>query len=138
MQLKQDTLWLSQREIAMVFGMEVPAISKHIRNILSEKELAAEATVSKMERVQQEGSRQVLRHVVVNAPSALQRREMNPASPRQVRYEVSRVRGQAQPHGAGAPRLHSHAGAWERKEMRTFGTLERGRVGSEGQYAKNA
>lgn len=64
-QLKQDTLWLSQREIAMVFGTEVPAISKHIRNILSEKELTTEATVSKMERVQQEGRRQVRRDVEV-------------------------------------------------------------------------
>ena len=62
-QLERDTVWLSQREISMVFGTEVPAISKHVRNILSEKELEAEATVSKMERVQQEGTRQVRRHI---------------------------------------------------------------------------
>lgn len=62
---QHETLWLSQREIASVFGTEVPAISKHVRNILKDKELAAEATVSKMERVQQEGARKVRRTVDV-------------------------------------------------------------------------
>jgi prophage maintenance system killer protein/ribulose bisphosphate carboxylase small subunit len=61
--LASDTLWLSQREIATVFDVEVPAISKHIANILKERELLAEATLSKMERVQQEGARQVRRTV---------------------------------------------------------------------------
>ena len=63
--LAGDTLWLSQKEIAIVFDVEVPAISKHIANILKEKELLPGATVSKMERVQQEGSRQVRRQVEV-------------------------------------------------------------------------
>ncbi|MBL1275064.1 MAG: hypothetical protein COB30_003160 [Ectothiorhodospiraceae bacterium] len=44
-QLEGDTLWLSQREISLVFGTEVPAISKHVSNILTEEELDAEATV---------------------------------------------------------------------------------------------
>ncbi len=60
-----DTFWLSQREIASVFGTEVPAISKHIRNIVTDQELNATATISKMERVRQEGSRQVRRMVEV-------------------------------------------------------------------------
>ncbi len=64
-QLEEDTIWLSQRQIATVFGTEVPAISKHVHNILEEKELEPDATVSKMERVQQEGPRQVRRHVEV-------------------------------------------------------------------------
>ncbi len=64
-QLEGDTVWLSQREISLVFGTEVPAISKHVSNILTEEELDAEATVSKMERVQQEGQRQVRRQVEV-------------------------------------------------------------------------
>lgn len=62
---QHETLWLSQREIASVFGTEVPAISKHIRNILKDKELEPGATVSKMERVQQEGARKVRRTVDV-------------------------------------------------------------------------
>ena len=60
-----ETLWLSQREIASIFGTAVPAISKHVHNILKDKELGSEATVSKMERVQQEGARKVRRTVDV-------------------------------------------------------------------------
>ena len=63
--LEGDTLWLSQKQIATVFGTEVPAINKHIRNILNEAELTAEATVSKMEMVQTEGGRRVRRQVEV-------------------------------------------------------------------------
>jgi len=43
----------------------VPAISKHVHNILKDKELGSEATVSKMERVQREGARKVRRTVDV-------------------------------------------------------------------------
>lgn len=58
-----DTLWLSQKQIAEVFGTEVPAINKHIKNIVRDAELQAEATISKMETVQQEGLRKVTRKV---------------------------------------------------------------------------
>ena len=44
-----------------LFGVDVPAISKHLSNIYDEGELEAEATLSKMEIVQQEGTRQVKR-----------------------------------------------------------------------------
>ena len=58
-----DTVWLSQKQIAMVFGTETPAINKHIKNILKDGELRAEATVSKMEIVQEEGTRKVIRNI---------------------------------------------------------------------------
>ncbi|HXD94119.1 MAG TPA: virulence protein RhuM/Fic/DOC family protein [Bacteroidia bacterium] len=58
-----DTLWLNQKQIAEIFGTEVPAINKHIKNILKEKELQQKSTVSKMEIVQKEGKRQVNREV---------------------------------------------------------------------------
>jgi len=60
-----DTLWLTQKQIAIIFGTEVPAINKHISNILKENELSEKATLSKMEIVQQEGSRKVKRRPVV-------------------------------------------------------------------------
>lgn len=47
--------------MAELFGVEIPAISKHLTNIFAEGELDAEATLSKMETVQQEGKRQVRR-----------------------------------------------------------------------------
>ncbi len=62
-QFEKDTVWLTQKQIAMVFGTEVPAINKHIKNLIKEGELIEQATVSKMEIVQEEGKRRVNRSV---------------------------------------------------------------------------
>lgn len=59
--VKDETIWLTQKAMAELFDVEVPAISKHITNIFSEGELQPEATVSKMEIVQTEGRRNVKR-----------------------------------------------------------------------------
>lgn len=56
-----ETIWLTQKAMAELFDVEVPAISKHLKNIYDEGELTREATISKMETVQQEGSRTVRR-----------------------------------------------------------------------------
>jgi hypothetical protein len=58
-----DTFWLSQKAIAELFGVEVPAISKHLANIYESQELQEEATISILETVQQEGTRKVKRQV---------------------------------------------------------------------------
>ena len=58
-----DTLWMTQAQIAQLFGVKVPNISRHIANILTEGELLAEATVSKIETVRSEGARRVERHI---------------------------------------------------------------------------
>jgi hypothetical protein len=55
--LKDETIWLSQKGMAELFDVEVPAISKHLMNIFDEGELVESSTVSKMEIVQQEGKR---------------------------------------------------------------------------------
>ena len=60
---QNDSFWLTQKTIAQLFGVEVPAISKHFSNIYEEKELKKEATISKMETVQIEGNREVKRYV---------------------------------------------------------------------------
>lgn len=60
-QLDRDTVWLTQKQMSELFDVNVPAISKHVRNIISSGELGAEATVSKMERVRLEGGRLVSR-----------------------------------------------------------------------------
>ena len=49
--LEEESVWLTQAQIAVLFGTEVPAISKHIRNIYQSEELKWVATVSKMEIV---------------------------------------------------------------------------------------
>lgn len=59
-----ETIWATQKAMAQLFDVGVPAISKHLNNIYSEGELRQEATVSKMEIVQMEGEREVKRQTV--------------------------------------------------------------------------
>lgn len=59
---EDETFWLNQKQLADLFRVQVPAINKHIKNILDEGELS-EATISKMEIVQTEGEREVKRSV---------------------------------------------------------------------------
>ena len=63
--LEEESVWLTQTQIAVLFGLEVPAISKHIRNIYQSEELERKATVSKMEIVRQEGNRKVKRTIEI-------------------------------------------------------------------------
>ena len=59
--VKDETIWLTQKGMAELFGVDVPAISKHLSNIYDEGELTKDSTISKMEIVQQEGTRAVKR-----------------------------------------------------------------------------
>ncbi len=61
--LNNETLWLTQKRMAELFGVGVPAISKHLENIYESGELQREATISILETVQQEGKRQVSRQL---------------------------------------------------------------------------
>ena len=60
---QNENFWLSQKAIAQLFGVEIPAISKHLSNIYETGELQKEATISILETVQQEGARNVKRQV---------------------------------------------------------------------------
>ncbi|MGO2513111.1 virulence RhuM family protein [Marinomonas polaris] len=59
--LSGETIWLTQKRIAELFGVGVPAISKHLDNIYDSGELQRDATLSFLETVQQEGKREVKR-----------------------------------------------------------------------------
>ena len=59
--LENETVWLTQLKIAELFGVQKAAISKHLKNIFASGELVRDATVSKMETVQVEGDRKVVR-----------------------------------------------------------------------------
>ena len=61
--IKEDTIWLTQKSMALLFGVNLPAISKHLKNIFEEGELEINSTVSKMEIVQNEGGREVKRSI---------------------------------------------------------------------------
>lgn len=61
--LQNETLWLTQKAMATLFGVNVPAISKHLSNIFEEGELIENSTISILETVQKEGNRSVRRNV---------------------------------------------------------------------------
>lgn len=58
---ENETFWMTQKAMAELFDVNVPAISKHLTNIYDEEELIKKSTVSKMEIVQKEGQRNVKR-----------------------------------------------------------------------------
>ena len=55
--IKDETLWCTQKAMAQLFGVGVPAISKHLGHIFEEGELDRTTTVSKMEIVVNRGFR---------------------------------------------------------------------------------
>jgi hypothetical protein len=61
--LDQETLWLTQRQLADLFQKDVRTVSEHIQNVFAEGELPPEATIRKYRIVQTEGGREVERLV---------------------------------------------------------------------------
>lgn len=55
--IKGETLWMTQKAMSELFGVQVPAISKHLKNIFEAGELQESTTVSKMEIVVSRGFR---------------------------------------------------------------------------------
>ncbi len=55
--IKDETLWCTQKAMSQLFGVGVPAISKHLKNIFAEGELSPDTTISKMETVVNRGIR---------------------------------------------------------------------------------
>ena len=60
---EDETLWLSQKLMSELFGVDVRTVSEHLKNIFASQELAPEATIRKFRIVQQEGQREVSRAV---------------------------------------------------------------------------
>ena len=90
--MEQETVWLTQRQIADLFGVKKAAISKHVSNIFSQGELIPEATVSKMETVQIEGTR------TIREPN--QPKELTPYSARWENIQRDRQRGEINLHNS--------------------------------------
>lgn len=63
LKLDGDTLWITQQQMAGLFAVQKAAISRHLKNIYASGELTVAATVSKMETVQDEGGRRVVRQL---------------------------------------------------------------------------
>ncbi len=62
-QLDQETVWLSQRQMAELFEKDSDTVGLHIRNLYKEGELSREATSEESSVVQDEGGRQVRRKI---------------------------------------------------------------------------
>ncbi len=63
-QLADETVWLTQAQMAMLFDSTKQNVSLHINNIYKEGELSKEATVKDYLTVQNEGGRQITRRVL--------------------------------------------------------------------------
>lgn len=61
--LEEDTLWLSQAQMAELFNKDVRTINEHIKNIFSDNELGEDSTIRKFRIVRAEGKRQVKREI---------------------------------------------------------------------------
>ena len=54
--LENETIWLTQKQMAELFGVKTPAISKHLKNIFSEGELKEEVVISILETTTKHGA----------------------------------------------------------------------------------
>ena len=54
--IQDESIWLTQKQIAELFNVKIPAISKHIKNIFTQNELIEDMVVSKMEITTQHGA----------------------------------------------------------------------------------
>ena len=52
---KDETFWMTQKDISKLFDVNVPAISKHLKNIFESGELVISAVISKMETTAEDG-----------------------------------------------------------------------------------
>ena len=60
---EDETFWLTQKKMSELFGVGVPTINHHLREIFNSNELNEMATIRKFRIVQTEGSREVAREV---------------------------------------------------------------------------
>jgi len=61
--VKDETIWLTQKAMSALFDVQIPAINKHLSNIYDDGELQREATISILEIVQAEGTRNIKRNI---------------------------------------------------------------------------
>jgi death-on-curing family protein len=61
--LQDETVWLSQKEMAELFAKGIPTINEHIKNIFKEKELEKKSTIRKFRIVRTESKREVTREI---------------------------------------------------------------------------
>jgi hypothetical protein len=61
--VEQDTVWLTQRQMAELFGKDVRTINEHLMNVYSDGELERNPTIREFRIVRKEGAREVSRNI---------------------------------------------------------------------------
>lgn len=61
--VEQDTVWLTQRQMAELFGKDVRTVNEHLLNVYSECELERDSTIRNFRIVRREGAREVTRNI---------------------------------------------------------------------------
>ena len=56
-QIADETVWLTQQQIATLFGVQIPAVSKHLSNIFREGELDKNSVISILENTATDGKK---------------------------------------------------------------------------------
>ena len=64
MRYENENIWLTQRMMAELYGVDVRTVNDHLKKVYGDGELPEEATIRKFRIVQMEGSRQVSREVI--------------------------------------------------------------------------
>lgn len=88
--LREETLWLTQKAIAELFAVNVPAISKHLKNIFASNELEEQSVVSKMEITAADGKNYTTAYYNIDAIIAVGYR-VNSRQATQFRIWATRV-----------------------------------------------
>ncbi len=52
---KDETFWVTQKDVATLFSVQVPAINNHLKNIFTKQELSEGSVISKMEITARDG-----------------------------------------------------------------------------------
>ena len=58
-----ESIWLSQAQLAALYQVSVPTINEHLKNLYQQQELESEATIRKFRIVRREGEREVARNI---------------------------------------------------------------------------
>jgi len=61
---REETIWVTQKQLADVFGVDVRTVNEHIENVYKTGELDKDSTIRKFRRVQREGGREVKRDIL--------------------------------------------------------------------------
>ena len=64
---RDETLWMTQKAMATLFDVGIPAISKHLKNIFEDGELTEESVISKMETTAADGKNYLTRYYNLDA-----------------------------------------------------------------------